>query len=90
MVVEKVVKLVVEVGFLVFLGEKEEEEGGMEVLLLLEMEEEMEERKVEKLVVEMEVGDGGWKGWERWPTMGARAVSWLPFRSQEREGKEKE
>ena len=44
---------VVEVGFLVFLGRKEEEEGGVEVLLSLEMEEEMEGRMVEELVAEM-------------------------------------
>jgi len=51
-VVGKVVKLVVEVGSLVFYGGKEEEEDGMEVLLLLEMEEEMEEKEVEEFVVE--------------------------------------
>ena len=69
MVVGKVVKLVVKVGSLVFLGEKEEEEGGMEVLLL-EMEEEMEGRKVEKLV-EMEVElEGGWP---------AKEKAWLLF-----------
>ena len=48
-------KVVVEVGFLEFLGEKEEEEGDVEVLLLLEMEEEMEGRMVEELVEELEV-----------------------------------
>ena len=55
MVVEKVVKLVVEVGFLEFLDGKEEEEGSVEVVLLLEMEEEMEGRMVEELVEEMVV-----------------------------------
>ena len=54
MVVEMVEKVVVKMGSLVFHGGKEEEEGGMEVLLLLEMEEEVEENEVEKLVVEME------------------------------------
>ena len=39
MVAEMVEKVVVEMGSLVFHGGKEEEEGGMEVLLLLEMEE---------------------------------------------------
>ena len=47
MVVEKVV---MEVGFLEFLCGKEEEEGGVEVVLLLEMEEEMEGRMMEELV----------------------------------------
>ena len=66
--VGKVVKLVVDVGFLEFLGEKKEEEGGVEVLMLLEMEEEMEGRMVEELVEELEVmvvnvaGQGGRQG----------------------------
>ena len=47
--------MVVKVGFLVFLSGNEEEEGGVEVLLLLEMEKEMEGRMVEELVEEMVV-----------------------------------
>ena len=66
MVVGKVVKLVVEVGSLVFLGGKEEEEGGMEVLLLLEME----GRKVEKLVEMVVELEGGWP---------AKEKAWLLF-----------
>ena len=42
-------------GFLKFLGGKEEEEGGVEVVVLLEMKEEMEGRMVEELVEEMVV-----------------------------------
>ena len=69
MVVGKVVKLVVRMGCLVFLGGKEEEEGGVEVLLLLEMEEEMEGRMVEELVelvVEMEE--------KKWPAKGSMGL----------------
>ena len=64
--VGKVVKLIVGVGFLEFLGGKEEGEGGVEVVLLLEMEEEMEGRMVEVLVV---------KEVERWPAK--REARWL-------------
>ena len=44
-----------------FLGGNEDEEGGVKVLLLLEMEEEMEGRMVEELVEEMVVEmEGEW------------------------------
>ena len=69
--VGKVGKLVVEVGSLVFLGGKEEEEGGMEVLMLLEMEEEMEGRMVEELVEEMVVEMEGGRPKEGTASLGA-------------------
>ena len=55
MVVEMVEKVVVEMGSLVFHGGKEEEESGMEVLLLLKMEVGMKERMMVEFVVKMEV-----------------------------------
>ena len=60
MVVDRVVKLWSLIGLWCFMVEKEEEENGMEVLLLLEMEEEMEEKEVEEFVVEkMDLVGGG-------------------------------
>ena len=73
-------KLVVKVGFLV---EKEEEEGGVEVLLLLEMEEEMEERMVEELVAEMVVEMEGGRPKEGTAGLGA-AVGLLLEMKEER------
>ena len=78
--------VVVEMGSLVFHGGKREEEGGMEVVLLLEMEEEMEEKEVEKLVVKMEVekvenggakvdGQGKFHGCVSW-AVGCHALCW--------------
>ena len=58
MEVEMVEKVVVEMGCLVFLGGREVEEGGMGMLWLLEMEEEMEGRMVEEFVVEIWVAQG--------------------------------
>ena len=69
--VGKVVKLVVEVGFLEFLGRKEEEEDGMEGLLLLEMKEEMEGRMVEEFVEEMVVEMEGGRPKEGTASLGA-------------------
>jgi len=60
MVVKIMVKLVVRMGCLV---ERDEEEGYGDSVVVVGMVEEMEEKKVEELVVE-KGGDGGWKGWE--------------------------
>ena len=57
------------------------------VVVVVAMEEEMEGRMVEELVAE-KGGDGGWKGWERWPTMGARRLPLLLVRLQEMEKEE--
>ena len=68
-----VVKLVMRMGCLV---EREEEEGGVGMLWLLEMEEEMEGRMVEELVVEMEVGMV-----QHGRPIGRQGLFlWLPFR----------
>ena len=91
-VVEMVEKVVVEVGFLEFLGGKEEEKGGVEVVLLLEMEEEMEGRMVEELVAEMVVEMEG-RVVENRPKEGAWGCFGLPWFVScwlEREGKENE
>ena len=76
MVVGKVVKLVVEVGSLVFHGGKEEEEDDGDGVVVVGMVEEMEEKKVEELVemvVEMEGEGGGW----RWPAKEARGCHFV-------------
>ena len=85
-------KLVVEVGFLEFLGGKEEEEGGVEVLLLLEMEEEMEGRMVEELVAEMVVEmEGGVAGQGSKATaFAAVGFRWLLVEKKEERKNERE
>ena len=57
-----------------FLGGNEDEEGSVEVLLLLEMEEKMEGRMVEELVEEMVVEMEGDR-----PKKEARWLAWLLF-----------
>ena len=76
--------MVVEVGFLV---EKEEEEGGVEVVLLLEMEEEMEGRMVEELVEEMVVEMEGGRPKE---VTASGCCRWFAVGEERREKKMKE
>ena len=94
MVVEIMVKLVVRMGCLV---ERDEEEGYGDSVVVVGMVEEMEEKKVEELVVE-KGGDGGWKGWEcgrpKEGTMAVLVGCWLEKeggkKNNERERREEE
>ena len=78
-----VVKLIVEVGFLV---EKEEEEDGGDGGVVVGMVEEMEERKVEELVVKVVEMEGRVAGQgERHGGLWAAAVlCWLEMKKEER------
>ena len=77
-----VVKLVIRIDCLV---EREEEEGGVEVLLLLEMEEEMKGRMVEELVAEMVVEMEG--GQPKEGTASGWCCCWFAVGEERREKK---
>ena len=87
-VVEMVVKFGGEDGFLDVFLVKEVEEDGVEVLLLLEMEEEMEENEVEGFVVEKMDLVGGGNGLPR--ELGGFVGCWSLLETKEMKENERE